>query len=84
MIVREMIERLGEYDQDAEVRIASQPSYPLQSTVRGVCSMDEVREYSTDDLDDSNSPEENVVFIVEASQVYETPYAPRDCFEVAS
>jgi hypothetical protein len=34
--VRELIEALGEFDGDVEVRLAYQPTYPLQESVGGL------------------------------------------------
>lgn len=46
MTVGELLELLEGVDQDAEVRLATQPSWPLQYKVRGVVTPDDVREAS--------------------------------------
>ena len=79
MTVRELKERLEDYSEDAEIRIAHQPNYPLQSHVRGICSDGEAR-----DLDIDEAPgDQEVVYVVESCQVRDTPYAPRGAFDAA-
>jgi hypothetical protein len=77
MTVRELREALEQYQDDAEVRIAIQPHYPLQSTVAGVVSDREI-----DALPEgADEDEETVVWIVEEDQVRDDPYAPRAVFD---
>lgn len=85
MTLEELIERLQDLVEDgvdpsAEVRIAMQPSWPLQSTVRDVFPSDDLMVDDPDDEpeDETASP---VVWIVEGSQCHENPYAPRQVFE---
>lgn len=80
MRVNELIERLEDADPDAEVRIVHQPHYPLQSSVRGVATAEEIAEYG----DGDDEYEASIVWVVEGSQISETPYGPRAAFEVAS
>ena len=78
MRLSELIQQLEDIqnciDGDPEVRIASQPNYPLQSTIYGAVSSDDVL-----DAEDMND-EEKVVWIVERSQCRD-PYAPRSIWE---
>lgn len=85
MTVRELKEVLEDFNDDAEVRIAEQPSYPLQSTIRGCCTDREARERDEEEYGEGNEPggSDDIVFIVEGSQVYDTPYAPRGAFDAA-
>lgn len=95
MKVIELIALLDECDPDAEVRIATQPSYPLQSHVRGIATTDsllncegcEHREYSP--CDDCRAAETDhmggsLVWIAEGSQVYDNPYAPRAIWDAVT
>jgi hypothetical protein len=87
MTVNELIEALQDLIQEdeengeREVLLAYQPSYPLQSTVRGVCTSEEAQEESERSDDWYGDPE--CVYIVEGSQHRERPYAPRGAFEAA-
>ena len=97
MTVAELIERLQDMDPEAEVRLATQPSWPLQSTVRGVASQAEVDEarfdeercdehgfYNCDEcLDAANADAPNIVWIAEGVGTDER-YAPKAVFDVAS
>lgn len=65
MTVRELTEMLSEHDDDTEVRLAFQPSWPLQYHAGGVAADDET----------------NVVYISEGGQVYDTPYLPGNVSE---
>ena len=75
MTVNEMIERLQELADggmgDSELRLATQPNWPLQSHVGGIAA----QEPEEDDT------EPGVVYICEGSQVYDTPYAPKWAFD---
>lgn len=99
MTLNELIHRLEiaaeEVGGDAEVRLAYQPTWPLQSHVAGVATSrdlfdeqdDEWPEYDPDDLDHGLDPADDAgpvyVWIVDAGQVYDTPYAPRAVFDAA-
>jgi hypothetical protein len=75
--LNELIERAQEMvEQDEslgerEVYFVYQRSYPLQSTVRGLCTSEEA---------DNEPP---VIYVVEGSQVRDHPYGPRNAFDVA-
>lgn len=83
MKVGELKELLEGMDDELEVRIAHQPSWPLQYTVSEVveCSV-----FDHDDLEDDEEndtvivPEANaterIAYIVEGSQVHDDPYLP--------
>lgn len=65
MTVGDLIEKLQEYEQDREVRIAYQPNHPLWSSIDdavtvGECLTRQEREDSDEEL--------NVVFIVSGHQ----------------
>lgn len=78
MTVNELIERLQEAEEnglgECEVRLATQPSYPLQSTVGGVTLPED------DPDDDATMP---VVYIFEGQHPDDTPYAPGWAFDGA-
>lgn len=100
MTVNELKELLEALEQeglgDAEVRVATQPNYPLQSHLSGVASsrmLDEYRKgetecdehgwYNCDECFDAK-PTEPMVWLCEGGQVYDDPYAPRDLWAAAS
>jgi len=66
MTVRELMERLGDLDPDAEVRLMTQHQYPLESHVRGVC--DNVELFEEDPGADYKELD-LIVYIVEGEQV---------------
>jgi len=87
MTVDELIERLEEISDgeglgDAEVLIAVQPTWPLQSTVRGVAISTQLPGDADDDVEDDQDDEPAVVWLVEGAQC-EHPYAPGGVFESA-
>ena len=61
MRVEELIEYLRDCDQDAEVRFASQPSWPFEYSIDGVVEVDIVNPR------DDNS--EKVIFLEEGRQL---------------
>lgn len=77
MTVGELRSLLEQYDEDAPVRVAIQPSYPLACVVNNVISREEMGgEPERDEAAD------RVVWIA-TSQVgsySESPYAPRDAW----
>lgn len=95
MTVAQMIERLQEMDPEAEVRLATQPSWPLEYHVAGVASQQEIVDYkraeekcdehgfyNCDECEPETSEEDgNIVWIAEGSQI---GYAQRAVWEVAS
>jgi hypothetical protein len=84
MTLNELIEALqdialeDELNGERDVRLATQPNYPLQSTVRGVCTSREAH----DDPDDPDDDPDDCIYIVEGFQIRERPYAPNGAFEV--
>lgn len=76
MTVNELLEQLTEIAEagngDLEVLLASQPSWPLAATIRGV--VEEDSDFSDDSMD-----EEKVVWLVEGSSPrHRGPYAPKE------
>jgi hypothetical protein len=65
MKVRDLIDRLSDYSEDAEVRLLHQPHYPLEYSLRGVVGESEIRAHEGEDLGDD--PE--VVFLLEGRQL---------------
>lgn len=89
MTTAELISRLQSADPDGEmeVRFAYQESWPLQSNVRGVVAGSELPAYDENgDPEDEGGTEgkyDEIVFIAEAGQVYDDPYAPAGVFDAA-
>jgi hypothetical protein len=71
--VHELISRLQDENEHAEVRFVYQSNYPLQDKVAGVW----VAERGDD------SAEEGVVYIVSGGQNNEMPYGPGAAFQEA-
>ena len=67
MKVRQLIDLLGDYSPDAEVRIMHQPNYPLESTLGGVVGESEIREHENECGDLGDEPE--VVYLLEGTQI---------------
>lgn len=68
MTIGELILRLQDYDEDAQVLLMTQQSYPFENTIRGVVSRTEI--LAGDDEDDGEEfVADGVVFIVEGYQV---------------
>jgi hypothetical protein len=71
MTVNELIEILEQYDGEREVRLATQPTYPLAHTVGGVAGEEEVDEEDDDGRrvvrDDMEA--DGPVFVLEGSQL---------------
>jgi hypothetical protein len=86
--VREPIDVLEQYDEDAEIRVAFQPSWPLRGKVANVVSSDEIRdddndpEYADPDAerDPADPVREDFVWIAvdQVSSSSENPYAPKE------
>lgn len=91
MTLSAMIERLqdivdeNEANGEREVYLAYQPHYPLQSTVRGVCTSEEAQneDYELDEIPVGHHHDSGAIYIVEGHQVRDMPYAPRGAFNVA-
>ena len=78
--VGELLAALEEFDEDAPVRVAQQPSYPLAAVVN--C----VTELGPDDEEEQPArprPGERVVWIAtsEVTSYHEHPYAPREAWQ---
>lgn len=88
MKVSELIDLLGDFDPDAEVRVATQPTYPLQSHLRGVAGSDDLsgetqcERHEHYNCDDPECVGEPIVWLVEGSQHSDSPYAPRALWDV--
>lgn len=91
MNVRELIERLGDFDPDADVLLAIQPDWPLQFELAGLTS--------SEDLPASEEPCEAheawacqecepeewevVVYLVQGDHPGDEAYAPREAWAAA-
>jgi len=84
MTVEELIERLGEYDGDAKVRLMAQPNYPFEYGIRGLASTSEISgyhyEHNDGDASDEGTPEE-IIYLVEGEQI---GYGQKDAWDAAS
>jgi hypothetical protein len=81
--VRELIDVLEQYDEDAEIRVAFQPSWPLRGKVANVVSSDDNDpEYADPDAerDPADPVREDFVWIAvdQVSSSSENPYAPKE------
>jgi hypothetical protein len=81
MTVNEMIERLQEIAEngsgDCELRLAFQPSWPLQFTIGGIAELDD----PSSDEEPADAP---VVYITEGGHPDDdSPYAPAWAFDTA-
>jgi hypothetical protein len=63
MNVRDLIEMLQDYDEDAEVFIMEQPNWPFEYSVIGVISRSEFEK------DEDNDKDSNDVFLLEGRQL---------------
>lgn len=89
MNISELIERLeeiAEHQPDAEVLMAQQPSWPMQTTVLGVVTTDDLADEEPCDEHgdyhcDECKPEQVVVYLVEGDHPADSPYAPRGCWD---
>ena len=83
MKVHELIELLEATNPEAEVRLATQPNYPLAHTIAGVARNGEWGEWTDEDADwDFEEPDGEIVWIAAGGGVYDNPYAPRGIWEV--
>ena len=76
MTVSQLIELLSEMDPGDEVRIATQPEYPLAFHIAGVAALDNEDDPGQDEL------EPGVVWIA-AGDHPDQPYAPHAAFSQA-
>ena len=67
MKVRQLIDLLSEYQADAEVRLVTQPHWPLEHALEGVVSKSEIDAHEADDNEDVPEPEVDVVYLLEGS-----------------
>jgi hypothetical protein len=74
MTVYELIQQLQQFDGDAEVFIASQPSWALQHHIGEIAEVDDVSLEIDEEPDDDHEPIP-AVYIAEGSQCDE-PYLP--------
>ena len=80
MTVRELIQKLQRYDLNARVYMTAQPDYPMNYTIGGVVSEEELDEYSKHPDDDDEFDGPDAVYILEGSHA---GYGKRDAWEVA-
>lgn len=80
MNVKELIEKLEEYEDDSEVRIMTQSSWPFENDVHGVACSSDMGNNEPDepDLDPDEQPE--IVYLVEGRQL---GYGNKAAWEVA-
>ncbi len=81
MTVGEMKRLLETLDDDLEVRIAHQPSWPLQYTVTDLveCPVFDEEDLGDDEENDTVVVPEGaprIAYVVEGSQIYDDPYLP--------
>ncbi len=70
MTVSELIQRLEDFNPDAEVRMMIQRHYPLQSELYGVCPEQSLQRGDSEEEDDDDDPqEEKIVYLVEGSHI---------------
>ena len=71
MTVNELIERLGDYDGDAEVRIMTQQAWPFENSLYGIISREETHEQEEGDGEayEDQDAEATDVFLVEGTQL---------------
>ena len=69
MIVSELIGLLEQYDGDAEVRLALQPTYPFEHSILGVVCQDELRDAIEGEWSADEQPTHDVVWIAEKEQI---------------
>ena len=77
MNVGELKEWLEDFHDECEVRIAEQPHYPMEYSIRGVV------DYNPDVDEDTDMSEvdatKDIIYITEGRQI---GYCPRDVFEL--
>jgi len=71
-LIQLLEEKRDQVGGEAIVRIAEQPSYPLQSSIAGVVSSDDIAYIKE---------EQPIVWIAEGSQCRPDPYAPKDIWD---
>lgn len=78
--VAELMERLEDYDPDAEVRIVTQPAWPLQFAVAGAVGVEDMAAGADEDDLDGVESDEKVVWLVAGDHPDGTPYGPKAAF----
>ena len=75
MTVQELIEELRLFDQDAQVRFASQPSWPFEYSINGVVQavVDKPDKHTYDGYE-----QEDVVYLEEGRQIGYLPSGAKD------
>ena len=69
MNVQELIDQLQDMDPDAEVRLATQPSYPLQAKVSTVAEV-----FLDSDADEGIEEPRTAVYLSEGGEPEDGPY----------
>ena len=69
MKVRDLIEMLQSYDGDADVLLATQPHYPFESEVDGICARADAMDDEEDDSELPAGSKKSDVIICVGSQV---------------
>jgi hypothetical protein len=82
MKVSQLRDYLEQYEDDAEVMIAHQPSWPLAETLANVTTFEDALDGAVDPDNDSDLLDGvEVVWLVAGGAHYKlSPYAPRDVF----
>jgi hypothetical protein len=65
--VLQLIDLLSEYQENAEVRLVTQPHWPLEHGLDGIVSKSEIDAHEADDDEDTPEPEIDVVYLLEGS-----------------
>lgn len=78
MKVSELIEVLSRCDPDKEIRLATQPNYPLAFHLRGVYDPDTAEPWDEDTPKDEDASK---VWLVEGAQAQNPYEVPRDAFD---
>ena len=89
MNVRDLIAALQDMPEDAEVRLATQPNYPIAYTIAGVVppealAAEEECEAHGRHFCDEDECLDPVVWITEGGQPVDSPYAPRSVFDAVA
>lgn len=73
MNLDQLIELLNEYRSElggeTEVRLMTQQNWPFENKIHGVTSGGEINEWDGDEGDDGDVLDENILYLVEGSQV---------------
>ena len=75
MTVRELIEELRLFDQEAQVRFASQPSWPFEYSINGVVQAEVEK---PDEYTDDGYEKEDIVYLEEGRQIGYLPGEARE------